>query len=59
MPNLSLPEALYLTGVICAFAAFAVTLGGAWLYVQLGERRSAARRQSVQARRVEDAQPAR
>ena len=39
MPELAGPQGLFLVGVVCAFGAFAVTLGSITLYANvLGDR---------------------
>jgi hypothetical protein len=41
MPELAGPQGLFLVGVVCAFGAFAVTLGSMTLYASVqGERKN-------------------
>jgi hypothetical protein len=61
MPDLPLPQQLYLSGVLCAFAAFMVAL--AWAYFQSSQPRTRTRsvraRQRGQGRAVGQTQAAR
>lgn len=46
MSHLPIAQQVYLAGVICAFASFAVGLAGGQIYVWLGSRGSVAAREA-------------